>query len=108
MSEIKLFGIQLIEHLEVFMIVWLVCFVIIMLVRALDGKRNVLSILLSIAYSLLNTIYFAVIAAVFRAGRDYPAMVSVILGTLLILACIWPYMFLRNHIVKYEETMSQN
>lgn len=95
----EIFGYPLMKHLEVFGGLFLVLFALTTLFRWLDRKRSVSQLVIGAGTALLNTVYIAWIAFVFRAGLEYGLWLSMSFGTLIIIASIYPFMMIRNKLV---------
>jgi len=103
----ELFGYPLCKHIEVFagLFLFIFIFVITSVVRFLNSKKSLKHIFIGVGFSLINTVYFALVAAIFRAGRDFLLLISMIVGTSFILLLIYPYMAVRSKLESIDERL---
>lgn len=99
----EIFGYPLVQHLEVFGALFVVLSVGSCLVRFLDERRTLRNQAVGVGVALLNTLYLAWVAFIFRAGRDFPLMISVTFGVILIGLAVFPYMAARGKLENYDQ-----
>ena len=101
----ELFGYALTKHLEVFSWVFLFVFAFTTLARFLDSKKSLKHILVGAMFSLLNTVYLAIVVLIFRTGRDFHLLASMAVVILLVLLLIHPYMVLRGKLETLDKQL---